>query len=1455
MQTIVDYLGCRVVAMPLLPVRKDTLIHGSADAGKTLMTEVSEVEWLLEQAALQFFLAMHFVAGKQICTAGDVEVHKFENSDHYFFIDLARVFPPQCPKTSNDRFIGRENPGTQMFFRLFRPEFLIVVRNLPEETGISEGISSDVFSRWGIADADHLNQVASRITEFLTDKHVKNVAGKLSIRDLTSLRMSTTSASVSSFFHAKGINIRFLGVVAHFSSPEVCLFLCINIVVRTLKNVMRQLMRSQTTFSGAADIVCEYINSCLHISRTRSFSYLLENTGLSAEIKTRFGQKAVEHLINTTFDHGLLLNCFLEALQECGLVLEHKISSEMEKSSSKDLLISPKDLFCSVTLVSKMVCFERQLCEEMDLKADRLMVMGLVQSSLKLRQECFDKLSVLRVKLITSVTEIESLLLKQRIILESSSENFALSDEILECPFSNIDVQSIVNSLFALRCMNESHGQLIGKLFAHSQTFGLKIVLMILARVFKLQVSFHFSEENVDVSSFSYGERRIMSFLFNIFQIPSPGLLVLDGGSSQFSPLQSIFEVVEQLEIERFNTSSHLPLLLPPPIWLNLFAQNIHPIFEDCVPNFVSLPKLIFHLVFQTCVTPKLNLPVGNHDLVGFDLLLLLWDKVLDINGVDAEVQTSNEFAWKAWRSFIMEPDFSEVFISSRHVQEFLSLYNWASKISTSVFESWSLEWFSFPLPSNLNFNAASIQSAGAQSISEAGLFDLRKLNLAQNEIGIEGAARISDAGWKTLEELNISSNNLGIDGINAISKAGWKQLQVIGVSYNNLGAGGAEGIAQAEWTQLRTIDISSNNICAEGASFIARAEWGEIQSLNISKNNICSEGARSVAQANWSQIQNVNISSNFICAAGFQSICQVWSLLLSLDVSDNTIGDDGADYIAQAKWAHLQELKISSNKIGPDGALSIAKAGWIHLQSLDVSHNRIGAEGAASLAQAGWKELQSLNISSNGIGPKGASNISQGVWENLVSLDISDNRICPEGAASISQAGWTQLRTINLKGNQICKEGAASLSQAGWSHLQSLNISSNDILGEGASSIAFAGWNNLQTLDISSNRIGDSGAASIAQAEWAKLQTLDVSNNDMSDDGAASLSQAGWTMIRSLNISLNYRIGDNGVASLSQAGWKQIRSLNISHLKVGPVGLRSMADAKWTQIRTFKARGISMGNEGAAIISRAGWSRLQELHVLACKISEEGAASFSRAGWAHLQVLDISQNTIGGAGALSLTQPGWIQLRSLNISRNELALRGAQNISKGKWPHLQELDISSNNIGYDGAAAIAQAGWKNLKVLDASSNEIGGGAKHFAQAGWTQLEELRLSHNDIDAKDVGHFKSDDWGRLKKLEIDDNNLGSNGAVSLANKGWTQIRSISVSNNSIGDIGLASLAAAGWSQLREICLWNNNISGAGTKSIVEANWRQAERISLYGNKIEEEAASELSDTYPHCSVET
>jgi hypothetical protein len=87
-QTIVDFKGFRIVALPLLGISKSTHVYGSGDSGTTVLCD-EKLVGLMKGAALHLYLAEHIVKDQIMWSAGDVEVHRTTDGS-LFLLDLAR---------------------------------------------------------------------------------------------------------------------------------------------------------------------------------------------------------------------------------------------------------------------------------------------------------------------------------------------------------------------------------------------------------------------------------------------------------------------------------------------------------------------------------------------------------------------------------------------------------------------------------------------------------------------------------------------------------------------------------------------------------------------------------------------------------------------------------------------------------------------------------------------------------------------------------------------------------------------------------------------------------------------------------------------------------------------------------------------------------------------------------------------------------------------------------------------------------------------------------------------------------------------------------------------------------------------------------------------------------------------------------------------------------------------
>ena len=136
MMALVDYRGFRLIAMCLLPIRGDSLIYGSKDAGNTVHNRDPAFAKLMADAGKRLNLCPHLCGTDpsrlvELWSACDIEGHLgvdgwrtylfHDNFDDpytlgkYYLLDFSRTMPPVTPR--------REIVQGHLY-RLFRKEFV-----------------------------------------------------------------------------------------------------------------------------------------------------------------------------------------------------------------------------------------------------------------------------------------------------------------------------------------------------------------------------------------------------------------------------------------------------------------------------------------------------------------------------------------------------------------------------------------------------------------------------------------------------------------------------------------------------------------------------------------------------------------------------------------------------------------------------------------------------------------------------------------------------------------------------------------------------------------------------------------------------------------------------------------------------------------------------------------------------------------------------------------------------------------------------------------------------------------------------------------------------------------------------------------------------------------------------------------------------------------------------------
>ncbi len=229
------------------------------------------------------------------------------------------------------------------------------------------------------------------------------------------------------------------------------------------------------------------------------------------------------------------------------------------------------------------------------------------------------------------------------------------------------------------------------------------------------------------------------------------------------------------------------------------------------------------------------------------------------------------------------------------------------------------------------------------------------------------------------------------------------------------------------------------------------------------------------------------------------------------------------ADKVPLMRNDYISAVTLFENLMVPEDAEGLARAlaGNRSLLELHISENRLGDEGAEAISSAllgSGHPLTSLHLDQNNIGPRGAKAMGTALLRNdvLEKLAIIRNRIGDSGIESISAALLRNrsLSSLVLEDNEIADTGAIALGKALTCNqgLQHLSLCHNWIADSGAVGLAKALYQNhaLEMLDCDGNQIRDDGAKALADAirHNMPLRVLRLEENKISIDGVKALME-----------------------------------------------------------------------------------------------------------------------------------------------------------------------------------------------------------------------------------------------------------------------------------------------------------------------------------------------------------
>lgn len=363
-------------------------------------------------------------------------------------------------------------------------------------------------------------------------------------------------------------------------------------------------------------------------------------------------------------------------------------------------------------------------------------------------------------------------------------------------------------------------------------------------------------------------------------------------------------------------------------------------------------------------------------------------------------------------------------------------------------------------------------------------------IRLGKNILGDKGCVELIKGVYKnpSFTHLDLSSNELTCDGVQEMVEYFNRNESLIsinlsshkGLHRNRFGAKGAEGIGKILYGSkiLSVLNISGTSIGDEGLECLFKGieNCKSLLELNISCNGI-----------GWEKIDGLGVA---ISKSG----------LTKLDISNNKLGNDGADGICQMLMGHdmnscaLEILDVSENEISTKGASRIfyALTNNNMLRSLDLSMNMFGSGLSDNFAMFLIENsgLKKLSLSKCEIKSAALGSLPEALPKNrtLEELDLSKNKICDNGAEAICQGLCRNLglKKLNLSTNYIKERGGKAFANCfRMNHsLEELNLKENninDIAGQSLDDICRKN-HNLQNINLELNSVALSFVYNIKQ-------------------------------------------------------------------------------------------------------------------------------------------------------------------------------------------------------------------------------------------------------------------------------------------------------------------------------------------------------------------------------------
>jgi V8-like Glu-specific endopeptidase len=382
-------------------------------------------------------------------------------------------------------------------------------------------------------------------------------------------------------------------------------------------------------------------------------------------------------------------------------------------------------------------------------------------------------------------------------------------------------------------------------------------------------------------------------------------------------------------------------------------------------------------------------------------------------------------------------------------------------------------EYGVFPKLTEFDVSHNEILSEGLKYLVKIPLKNLHTFHCEGNSVSDLGCNYLSKGEFSNLQNLYLSNNEITNSGVIYLNKNYLKKLNVLELEWNDITNEGIYMLGYYTLSQINSFNINNNSIGTDGAIIIANILPNDLKELNIRKNNILTKGIEYLSTVSLNKLEILNVSDNYICDMGLYFISKGNFIQLQiLDVSINNITHQGVKYLADATFKHsLIDLNISGNSLGNKGIQFLCFSKLIQIKKLDISLNNGDSISARHLMNGQLNYINELYLFSNSLLSVGVQFLMNSKFiPNLKILDLSNNEIGNNGCLFIAKGSLISLEILNLSNNKIENEGINNLSKGEYFKLIDLNLENNEISSEGFNILANGFLSGLKFLRVKGN-------------------------------------------------------------------------------------------------------------------------------------------------------------------------------------------------------------------------------------------------------------------------------------------------------------------------------------------------------------------------------------------------